>query len=188
MNVGFLLSPYFYWFYTPVALLWKLLLFFLSLWQSPHPQEFPVLAVASLGGVWRFSESDIYIIRIDFRSTYWIGSWILVLGSAKIIKIIQGVPKVHSSNFMHYNFWSKLYFYMKFLENVYFSMTYSHVLRISVTGMLFLLLLFFLSHTAAIAAWCGIQLVDPQMIIFNFFITWCTGASSTPKQYLFTIV
>ena len=87
----------------------------------------------------------------------------------KIIKIIHGVPKVCSSNFMHYNFWSKLYFYMKFLENVYFSITYSHVLRISVTGMLFLLLLFFLSHTAAIAAWCRIQLVDPQMIIFNFF-------------------
>ena len=34
---------------------------------------------------------------------------------------IQGVPKVRSSNFMHYNFWSKLYFYMKFLEDVYFS-------------------------------------------------------------------
>ena len=33
---------------------------------------------------------------------------------------IQGVPKVHSSNFMHYNFWSKIYFYMKFPEDVYF--------------------------------------------------------------------
>ena len=37
---------------------------------------------------------------------------------------IQGVPKVCSSNFMHYNFWSKLYFYMKFLEDVYFSNKY----------------------------------------------------------------
>ena len=37
---------------------------------------------------------------------------------------IQGVPKVRSSNFMHYNFWSKLYFYMKFLEDVYFSIKY----------------------------------------------------------------
>ena len=39
---------------------------------------------------------------------------------------IQGVPKVRSSNFMHYNFWSKLYFYMKFLKDVYFSTEYMH--------------------------------------------------------------
>ena len=39
---------------------------------------------------------------------------------------LQGVPKVRSSNFMHYNFWSKLYFYMKFLEDVYFSTEYMH--------------------------------------------------------------
>ena len=37
---------------------------------------------------------------------------------------LQGVPKVGSSNFIHYNFWSKLYFYMKFLEDVYFSIEY----------------------------------------------------------------
>ena len=37
---------------------------------------------------------------------------------------IQGVPKVRSSNFMRCNFWSKLYFYMKFLEDVYFSIKY----------------------------------------------------------------
>ena len=37
---------------------------------------------------------------------------------------IQGVPRVRSSNFMHYNFCSKLYFYMKFLEDVYFSIKY----------------------------------------------------------------
>ena len=37
---------------------------------------------------------------------------------------LQGPPKVRSSNFMHYNFWSKLYFYMKFLEDVYFSSEY----------------------------------------------------------------
>ena len=36
---------------------------------------------------------------------------------------IQGVPKVRSSNFMHYNFWSKLYVYMKFLD-VYFYIEY----------------------------------------------------------------
>ena len=39
---------------------------------------------------------------------------------------LQGVPKVRSSNFMHYNFWSKPYFYMKFLEDVYFSTEYMH--------------------------------------------------------------
>ena len=37
---------------------------------------------------------------------------------------LQGVPKVRSANLMHYNFWSKLYFYMKFLEDVYFSIKY----------------------------------------------------------------
>ena len=36
--------------------------------------------------------------------------------------IIQGVPKVRSSNFMHYNFCSKLYVYLKFLGDVYFTM------------------------------------------------------------------
>ena len=39
-------------------------------------------------------------------------------------KIIQGVPKVRSSNFMRYNFWSKLYFYMKFLKYVPYSIEY----------------------------------------------------------------
>ena len=39
---------------------------------------------------------------------------------------VQGVPKVRSSNFMHYNFWSKLYFYMKLLEDVYFSIKYMY--------------------------------------------------------------
>ena len=44
----------------------------------------------------------------------------------KGLHIVQGVPKVRSSNFMHYNFWSKLYFYMKFLEGVYFSIKYMY--------------------------------------------------------------
>ena len=39
---------------------------------------------------------------------------------------IQGVPKDRSSDFMHYNFWSKLYFYMKLLEDVYFSIKYMY--------------------------------------------------------------
>ena len=37
---------------------------------------------------------------------------------------IQGVPKVRSSNFMRYNFWSKLHFYMKFLKYVSHSIEY----------------------------------------------------------------
>ena len=40
--------------------------------------------------------------------------------------VIQGVPKVLSSNFMHYSLWSKLYFYMKYLTDVYSSTEYMH--------------------------------------------------------------
>ena len=40
-----------------------------------------------------------------------------------------------------------------------------------------------LSHSVAVVAWSEIQRVDPRMIHFELFITWCTGASSTPKQY-----
>ena len=40
LNVGFLLSPYFYWFYTPATLLWKLLPFFGSL-TIPPPSGIP---------------------------------------------------------------------------------------------------------------------------------------------------
>ena len=64
------------------------------------------------------------------------------------------------------------------------------VFRISVTGMPFLfcfVLYFFSSHFVAVAAWSGIQRVDPQMIHLSFFITWCAGSSSTPKQYLFSL-
>ena len=39
---------------------------------------------------------------------------------------------------------------------------------------LFVCLLFFLSHSAAVAAWSGIQLVDPQMIHLELFLS--TGA------------
>ena len=39
---------------------------------------------------------------------------------------LQGVPKVRSSNFMRYNFWSKLYFCMQFLEGVYFCIKYMY--------------------------------------------------------------
>ena len=80
---------------------------------------------------------------------------------------IQGVPKVRSSVFMHYNFWSKLYFYMKFLKDVYFSIKYmySEFQKLACPFV-------FLSHSVAVAAWNGIQRVDPQMIHFELFITW----------------
>ena len=58
------------------------------------------------------------------------------------------------------------------------------VFRISVTGMPFL---FFLSHSVAVVAWIGIQRVDPQMIHFELFCHRCAAASSTPKQYLFSL-
>ena len=41
-------------------------------------------------------------------------------------RFVQDVPKVRSSNFIHYNFSSKLYFYMKFLEDVYLSIGYMY--------------------------------------------------------------
>ena len=40
---------------------------------------------------------------------------------------VQSVPKVRSSNFMRHKFWSKqLYCYMKFVEDVYFSIEYMY--------------------------------------------------------------
>ena len=69
---------------------------------------------------------------------------------------LQGVPKVRSANLTHYNFWSKLYFYMKFLEDVYFSLKYMY------SEFQWLACPFcFLSHSVAVAAWGGIQRLDP---------------------------
>ena len=64
--------------------------------------------------------------------------------------------------------------------------------KIFISGMPFLfacLFVFFFYHSVAVAAWSGIQRVDQQMIasILSFFITWCAGASSIPKQYLFSL-
>ena len=36
-------------------------------------------------------------------------------------RIMQGVPKIGSSNFMRRKFWSKLYLYMNFLKDQKFS-------------------------------------------------------------------
>ena len=50
----------------------------------------------------------------------------IIIYKQKSAFYIQGVPKVRFSNFMHSNFWSKLYFYMKFLEDVYFCTEYMY--------------------------------------------------------------
>ena len=57
-----------------------------------------------------------------------------------------------SQNFMHFNFRSKLYFYMKFPEDVYFSIEYNVIQNFSKCHALFA----FLTHSTAVAAWCGI--------------------------------
>ena len=75
---------------------------------------------------------------------------------------VQGVPKVCSSNLMHYNFWSKLYFYMKFLEDVYFSIKN----MFSEFQLLACPFCFFITFCSR---WIGIQRVDPQMIHFELF-------------------
>ena len=84
---------------------------------------------------------------------------------------------------MHYNFWSKLYFYLKFLEGLFLYQV--HVFRISVTDMPFLF--FFLSHSVAVAASSGIQRVDLQMIHFELFYHLVRRIQFNPKQYLFSL-
>ena len=85
---------------------------------------------------------------------------------------------------MHDNFRSKLYFFHEISWRCLF-LYRVNVFRISVNVMPFLF--FFLSHSAFVAAWCGIQRVTLRWSFFSFFITWCAGASSTPKQYLFSL-
>ena len=47
--------------------------------------------------------------------------------------------------------------------------------------------LIFLSDSVAIAAWSGIQRVDPQMIHFELFYHLVRRSQSTPKHYLFIL-
>ena len=69
---------------------------------------------------------------------------------------------------------------MKFLEDVYFSTEYMYFSNWHV-------LFDFLSHSVAVAAWSGIQCVDPQMIDFEHFYHLVRRSQSTPKQYLFIL-
>ena len=48
---------------------------------------------------------------------------------------------------------------------------------------------FFLSHSVAVAAWSGIQRVDPQMIYFELFLSSePVQPRPPPKQYLLSLV
>ena len=63
-----------------------------------------------------------------------------------------------------------------------------HIFRISVTGMPFLLLLFFFITFCSRCgiSWCGTRRVDPQMIHFELFYHLVHRNQLNPKQYLFT--
>ena len=66
----------------------------------------------------------------DFPVAHWCSIWTSnqkVKSSTPVRwEYLHGVPKDRSSNFMHYNFWSRLYFYVKFLEDVYFPIEYMY--------------------------------------------------------------
>ena len=61
---------------------------------------------------------------------------------------------------------------MNFLEDVYFSIEYIcsefQLLACPFCFVLFCFV-FFLSHSVAVAVWCGTRRVDPQMIHFELF-------------------
>ena len=98
---------------------------------------------------------------------------------------IQGVPEVRSSKFMHHNFWSKLHFYMKCWK-MFISLLSTCIQNFSYWHALFV----FLSHSVAVAAWSRIQLVDPQMIYFEFFYHLVRKGQFNPQTifvYLFSL-
>ena len=82
---------------------------------------------------------------------------------------LQGVPKVRSSNFLHYNFWLD----QNFISRRCLLLYRVHVFRISVTFMTF-------------CSCCSMECdtAGHRWSILSFFITWCARQISTPKQYL----
>ena len=106
----------------------------------------------------------------DFPVAHWCSIWTSnqkVKSSTPVRwEYLHGVPKDRSSNFMHYNFWSRLYFYVKFLEDVYFPIEYMYSESQLLACPFFV---FFLSLSIAVAASSGIQRVDPQMIHLELF-------------------
>ena len=79
--------------------------------------------------------------------------------------IIQGVPKVCSSNFMHYNFWSKPHFYMKFLKLMFLTLSSTCVQKFSYRHPPFV----FLSHSIAVAALSEISHVACRALDDSFW-------------------
>ena len=77
---------------------------------------------------------------------------------------IQGVPKVCCSNFMRYNFWSKLHFYMKFQKHVSYSIEYlCSEVQLPATP------LCFLSHPVAVSALSEISHVACRALDDSFW-------------------
>ena len=87
---------------------------------------------------------------------------------------------------MLYNFWSKLYFYLKFLEDVYFTIENMYQM-FSYWHTLFVCLFFFLTDSVAVAAWSGIQRVDHRWSILSFFYNLVRRSQFSPKQYLLSL-
>ena len=92
----------------------------------------------------------------DFPVAHWCSIWTSnqkVMSSTPVRwEYLHGVPKDRSSNFMHYNFWSKLYFIHDISRRCLFPYRI-HVFRISVIGMPFFFFLFFFTFYSR----CGIQ-------------------------------
>ena len=64
--------------------------------------------------------------KATWACAFWVFGDFTCVVSYLAPRLIQGVPKVRSSNFMRYNFWSKLYSCMKFLQDVYCSIEYMY--------------------------------------------------------------
>ena len=82
---------------------------------------------------------------------------------------VQGSPKVHSSNFLRYNFWLD----QNFISRRCLLFYRVYVFRISVTFMTFCNCCSMVCDTAG-----------HRWSILSFFISWCARQISTPKQYL----
>ena len=86
----------------------------------------------------------------------------LLLNICKV-RAIQGVPKVRSSNFVRYNFSSRLYFYMKFLKYI-LTLSSTCVQKFSYQHPPF-----FLSHSVVVAALSKINHVTCRALDDSFW-------------------
>ena len=71
---------------------------------------------------------------------------------------------------------------MKFLEDVYFPIEYMYS-KFQYLACPFCFA--FLPHSAAVAAWCGTQLVDPQMMHFQLFYHLVRRGQFNPQTIFF---